>query len=164
MSRHNVYPQFSTIIVARYQKTTIYPIAGKRLDPYDNKRQIDFILRTDERNYNFETKHVTFVYDSEVVELYSADEVQLFTALNRGLVEAGLLKPYTEQRPEMNMANVLSDEEIYTIANESNHLRFEAALRRITSPITMQRILAQIPDTRAVRFVRIAENRLKELT
>lgn len=164
MSKHNIYPQFTDRIVSRWQKTTIYPIAGKRLDPHDKNKQLDFILRTREENYNFETKQITVVYDDEVLELYSDDEQRLFLALNRAAVEAGLLKPYTETKRAVDETNILSDEQVTALATTANHLKFEAEIKKITSLITLRRIAQEIPDTRSLKFFRVVENRIKELS
>lgn len=163
MSKHNIYPEFSTNTVARWQKASIHPVAGIRLDPYKEGVKQSFILRSRESNFNFETRQLTFSYDDDIVELYSDKEVNVFRAVNRPAIEAGLLVPYSDTPRQTDTRNALTDEEIAQIASIPQLPKLKKELSQITSLTTLRRIAARIPDSRAKAFDRAVLDRMNEL-
>lgn len=163
-SKHNLYPEFGDQVVERWQKACIHPVAGTRLDPYDTTgKRLDFILISAEEDFNFDTRKLTFRYDNDIIELYSAREVTVFRALNQNAIESGLLVPYGNSRAQINTVNALTDEQVLEIAEMSNLLKFRKALAEITSINTLKRILDKVPESRAKAFDRSVMDRMTEL-
>lgn len=164
MSKHNIYPEFSDQTVERWQKACIHAVAGKRVNPYkDDGVKIDFILRSKEDNFNFETRKLAFSYDDDVIELYSPREVTVFRALNRAAIEAGLLVPYGENKQAIDTRNALTDEQVLAIAEIPQLPKLKKALQDITSVTTLRRIAAKIPESRAKAFDRAVIDRMTAL-
>jgi hypothetical protein len=148
MSKNHQYYEFEQDIVERWVKTVPHMVSGKRFNPYSPSQTIDFVLKTATNNFNYDkasksytadTK-VTFVYEDEVLELYSDNEARLFKRLNKGLIERGLLKPYVGVASEVDTSNTLSDDEIDTIASMVNLLAFKKRIGSITSMPTLDRL------------------------
>lgn len=174
MSKNHQFFEFDTKIVERWVKTVPHMVSGKRFNPYKPDETIDFVLKTDPSNFNYDQsskvsfpnseRKVTFAYEDEVLELYSDNEVRLFQRLNRGLIERGLLKRYEGTASSINAINALSDEEVEEIAGLPNLLSYKKRLNEITSVVTIERVMAAvIRADRKASFVTAAQERKNEL-
>jgi hypothetical protein len=170
MSKNHQFIEFETQTVARWTKTVPHMVSGKRVNPYKTNEHIDFVLKTDQRSFNFElinktaypnpSEKFTFVYEDEVVEIYSEMEEKLFQRLNKGLIERGLLKKYEGIHSSIDTSNALSDEDINTIATITNLLVFKKRLKEITSSVTIERVIAAVKAAdRKASFVTAAQER-----
>lgn len=164
MSINTIIVEFDQSVYTRYKKTTMGGISGKRLDPH-TKQRIDFLLISDWKNYTLETNTLKFNYDTDVIEIYSADEDRVFRILNAYLFQNGMIAPYDGSRDLAGMGNALSDAEISDIAASKNHLSFKKKIREINSVTTLHRIkdVTERAD-RPVSFIRALEERIKELS
>jgi hypothetical protein len=145
-SIHNIYPEYSDNVVERWVKATIGAVAGKRIDPYTDNSRIDFLLMSREEDFDVATRKLTFNYETEVIELYTAREATLFRSLNKPAIEAGLLKPYEQEAPKVNDTNVFTDTELQTILNMSNIVSYKKALRSITAVAVLERMEKLVTD------------------
>lgn len=163
MSVNHQWVEFSEQVYTRYKKTSVNAIQGKRQDPL-TKARIDFILASDWRNFNMETEKLTFNYDTDVIEVYSAEEDRVFRALNSYLFQNGFLAPYDGTREAVNTNNAISDVDVSDIAASKNLLQFKKRIRQIDSRVTLDRILDTVKRAdRPYSFVTAIEERLKEL-
>lgn len=164
MSINNIVVEFDQNVYSRYKKTSVGAIAGKRLDPA-SKQRVDFLLMSDWKNFNRENNTLKFNYDTDVIEIYSADEDRVFRILNAYLFQNGMLAPYDGNREEINLSNSLSDVEVSDIAASKNLLAFKKKLSGISSVSTLYRIkdVTERAD-RPVSFIRALEERIKELS
>jgi hypothetical protein len=160
MSIHNIYPEFSDQVVKRYTKTTVHAIAGKRLDPYHPDQRIDFLLISDERNYNHESRKLAFDYDTDVIELYSEREVRLFATLNKATISAGMLIVHDESAPVVRQENALTDSDIIRILLITNRLVLRKRLTEIDSPITLKRVKELLTPDHKAWYAEEVNNRL----
>lgn len=174
MSRNHQFYEFDDQIVERWVKTPAHMVSGKRVNPYKPTEHIDFVLRTHRDNFNYEMYDQNkfpdveskrkFVYEDEVLELYSDTEARLFRRLNRNLIERGLLKPYHGSARETDMSNLLSDEEVTEVATIKTLAGFKRRLSEITSTNTLDRIMVAVrANNRAISFLTAIEDRKNEL-
>lgn len=163
MSKHNQYPAFADKVVARWKKIPVHIISGWRVNPYRPEQTITFVLRSAEENFDFGTGRLTFCYETDVVELYSAEECTLFKNANKTLIESGFLVPMLESPTETRMENALTDEDIAQIVATRRIDEFKTALNRVTSATTLQRILEELPESKAQSFYRAVVSRMREV-
>lgn len=165
MATNNIYPAMQDQVYKRYAKVPINVIGGLRVDPSDMRVQVGWILKTDEDNFDFETKkRKVFEYDDEVVEIYSESEDKLFRKLNSGLFSAGLLKEYNEENELIDSPNFVNDAEILRVIEIRSVAEFEAALKKFDAVATLERIKQQLVDQgKSVKKVQLVEARLKEV-
>ncbi|MFN9113992.1 MAG: hypothetical protein ACK5XN_28335, partial [Bacteroidota bacterium] len=84
MAKNNIYPAKSEEIFKRYAKVPVNIVAGLRVDPFDTRIQVGWTLSTSEEDFDFSSKtRRNFVYDNEVIELYSSHEDVMFRRLNK---------------------------------------------------------------------------------
>jgi hypothetical protein len=172
MSKNNIFYDFEEEVYCRYKKAVPTMVSGKRRNPYKTEEVIDFVLKTDPRDFNFDKigkeasfrDQVTFNYDSEVLEVYSEKEDKFIRRANASFFERGMLVPYVEHRPEFVTPNDLSDTDVYEIASAKNIFQFKKALKDITSDVTLQRVLDAVKEkNRPVSFVNAVVERIEEV-
>jgi len=141
-SVNHQYINHSDSVVERYVKTVLHGISGYRYDP-DTGKVTDFFLSTPESVFNFATRERNgdIVYDSEVLELYTDQEVKYFKRANKSLLERGLLKPYYATSIATDESNLLDDTQIEEIAAIVTPAQLKKRLATITSEVTLNRIL-----------------------
>lgn len=172
MSTNHQYLEFSDKVAKRYVKTVINPVSGTRINPYNSAERIDFLLTTPRTSLveitapdgKITLERVATSYEDEVLELYSDNEVKSFLRFNKGLIEQGKIKEYSEVAPLPNTANMLSDEEVYDIANTKTIKQLRTRLVAITSPLTVSRVKAAAEDIgRSAMIVKSIDSYLEEL-
>jgi hypothetical protein len=165
MAVNNIYFTLQDQIYKRYTKVPINVVGGLRVDPTDPRLQIGWVLKTDEDSFDFATKKRTkFVYDNEVIEVYSESEDKLFRKLNSGLFRSGLLKEYNEENELVDSPNFVNDAEILRVIEIRSVAEFEAALKKFDAVATLERIKQQLVDQgKSVKKVQLVEARLKEV-
>lgn len=163
MSKHNQYPAFADRVVQRWKKIPIFIVSGWRVNPYKPEQMITFVLRSSEEHFDFTSGKLTFNYETDVLELYSDEECTLFRNANRGIIESGFLVPMLEAPTQTNMENAIPDEGVAEIVQLRRIDEFKDALQRITSKVTLQRILEELPDNKAQSFYKAVVNRMKEV-
>lgn len=161
MSKYHQYPEYSDRVIARYQKTIPCKIAGLRLNPHDDLTRIDFLLESQEDNY--EDGSVVFNYRDDVVELYSEKEARMFKSLNGKLFEEGSIVEYNDKPAEVKMENALTDAEVKALAKYGTREKFAEKLKEFDSWVPVSRILAQLDENSPVWRRDILMKRLEEL-
>lgn len=147
--------------IAKYAKAVNHMIAGFRLDP--EGKQVDFILKTPSDCVDEELNRVRYS-DDEILHIYSEKEHTYFKRMNRRLLEAGLLKPYTGDPEQLDLTNMLDDAEVDNIAAMTNIKAFEKRINQITSTVSLKRILNKMSDLgRKASFLAIINQRLADL-
>lgn len=142
--------------VKRYVKTIPSKLGGIRFDS-NGKNQIGFILETSPTG--------AFVYDDEVLEIYTDREDRAFRQLNKSLFTKGYLKEYAQEAPELDTANMLTDEEVAEIASMRNIQQLTKRISELTSPFTVQRILNAANDIgRPAKTIAAIQAHLTQLT
>lgn len=129
-SQNNIFLVNAATPVRKYVKTVPSRVGGVRFDA-DGKNQTGFILDSDPNG---------FVYDSEVLEIYTEREDRAVRQWNQKLFTNGLLKEYNAEQPQIDLSNMLSDEDVTAIAAMRNLPALQKRLQEITSSITAQRI------------------------
>lgn len=153
-SANNMYLMVATPPVKKYVKTVPSKIGGVRLDA-EGKTVTGFIL---------ESKPDTFVYDAEVLEIYSDKEDRFLRQMNRKLFENGFITEYFSEIPEVDTKNMFTDDEVTAIASTHNIQQLQKRIGEITSPISMKRILAAANEIgRPQKTVQLIQRRLEEL-
>lgn len=165
MAVNNIYHMMQENVYKRYTKVPINLVGGLRVDPTDTRLQIGWVLHTDEADFDFTTKKRTqFVYDNEVLEVYSESEDKLFRKLNSGLFRAGLLKEFFETDEVVSSPNFVNDSEIDRIVEIRSLSDFQVALANFDALATLERIKQQLIDQgKSVKKVQLVENRIKEV-
>jgi len=165
MALNNIYFTLQDKIYKRYTKVPVNVVGGLRVDPTDTRLQIGWVLTTGEDSYDYSTKKRTkFVYDDEVIEVYSEPEDKLFRKLNSGLFRSGLLKEYNEENELVDSPNFVNDAEILRVIEIRSLAEFEAALKKFDAVATLERIYQQLIDQgKSVKKVQLVEARLKEV-
>jgi hypothetical protein len=164
MSKQNIYYELSDKVVKRYAKVPVHLVAGVRIDPYDQKNTISWLLMTDASNYDEKTKQKTFVYEDEVIELYSQYEADAFVRLNKKLIERGLLKVYTGSGSTVDETNTMSDDELSKILSIRSNEDFASEINKLSSSLTLTRLKQFAIDMgKSVKRVHVLEARIKEL-
>ena len=166
MSINHQYIQYTDQVKKRYVKTVPYMVSGLRLDPSDTSHRIDFLLSTPESRFDFDKKELKgdFVYDDDVLELYSDVEVRLFERLNKPLIENGLLKEYIGSPEGVSTDNFLSDEDVEEIVRIKLPNTLRKRISSITSSISINRCLIRAKELgRSYSIIKILQERLAEL-
>ena len=156
MSKFHQYPEFSNTVQLRYKKAVPCKVAGIRLNPHDNTQRIDFLLASNEDG--------TFDPYRDVVELYTDQEVRMFPALNRALIESGKLVPYTDKPQQVQTINALSDETLQEIMTTGNKAQFTKRLQGITSWVPIARMLSMVTEDTVKWREELLKARLAELS
>ena len=164
MSKQNIYYELSDKVIKRYAKVPVHLVAGVRIDPYDTKNTISWLLMTDASNYDEKTKQRTFVYEDEVIELYSQYEADAFVRLNKKLIERGLLKVYTGSGSSVDETNTMSDDELSQILSIRSNEDFASEVNKLSSSLTLIRLKQLAIDLgKSVKRVQVLEARIKQL-
>lgn len=165
MAMNNIYHMMQESVYKRYTKVPVNLVGGLRLDPTDTRLQIGWVLHTDEADFDYTTKKRTqFVYDNEVIEIYSEAEDKLFRKLNAGLFRAGLLKEFLETEEVVSSPNFVNDSEINRIVEIRSITDFQTELANFDALATLERIKQQLIDQgKSVKKVQLVENRIKEV-
>lgn len=138
----------------RFVKTVDHALTGWRLNP-DTGQQIEFVLVS---------KSKEFDYDTEVLEVYSEREYKFLIQRNRYLFENGYLKDYNGEAEVVDMSNVLTDDEIFSLASTRLPTELKVKLSDITSPVTVKRVLLAAREMgRPAKVVAAIEQRATEL-
>lgn len=159
MSYNIQYVEHKDRVKAKYVKTKPHMVAGVRIDPNDNKSRIEFLIRTPEKDFDFDKKQQKyFSYEDEVVELYSDAEVKIFSRANKVLIEAGILIPFEGKEQEVRLENSQTDEQLKQLLKEP------LDLSSITSKVTLERLLSLAEEMNIpVKVVRQIETKIKSL-
>jgi hypothetical protein len=164
MSKENIYPELSDKVVKRYAKVPIHIVAGVRIDPYDARRQVAWLLETQVENFDVKSKARTFNYEDEVIELYSDFEVDSFVRLNRKLIAAGTLKVYEGTGSLVNEVNTMSDSQLIEIINLRANVDFQEQLEQITSALTLVRMKHLATEAgKSIKRIQMIESRIEVL-
>lgn len=161
MSKYHQYPEYSDRVVARYQKTIPCKIAGIRLNPHDDVTRMDFLIES--REDNFIDNAVVFKYKDDIIELYSEKEARMFKSLNAKLFEDGAIAPYNEVPAEVRMDNMLTDNDVKSLAKFGTKDKFAEKLKEFDSWVPVSRILAQLDENSPVWRRDLLMKRLEEL-
>ncbi len=176
-SVNHQFLEFSDDVVARYVKTTLQPLTGYRLNPRNSvnpNERLDFLLATPEDNVEYtpynedsttKVKQTKLTYEDEVLELYSALELKAFLRMNRLLLENGFLAEYSEEAPQLDLSNALTDKEVRRIAQMKTTLLFKERLATLTSVHTLQAILNVMESLDDVKYahVKLVRSKIDEL-
>lgn len=163
MAINNIYPTVAQGVFKKYAKVPINMLAGLRADPNDTRNNVGWVLNTDESNFDLSTNSRTaFVYDDEVIELYSEIEDKMFRRLNKTLFAKGLLKEYSEEDLPPNLKNFLSDAEVANIVDMRSLSEFAAKIDLFDSIPTLQRIKEYaIAENKSVKKIHVIDARIK---
>jgi hypothetical protein len=176
-SMNHQFLEFSDQVLKRYVKVGIEALTGYRLNPrnaVNPNERIDFLLATPEENVQYtpyndgeptKVKQVKFSYEDEVLELYTAMEVKSFERMNRLLIENGLLVEYSEQAPEVDKVNVISDTELNRLARTKTLALFKDKVNKLTSIHTLNSLLDLMDniDTVTNAQMKAVRERINEL-
>lgn len=146
MSVNTQFPELSDSAVERWKKVSVHAITGIRLDPYTEGRRMPFLLESKEKNFSADNRTLTFSYEDDVIELYSAREVTLFRALNKYLFEQGLIAPYESGQSIAHLDQVFTDSMLHEMLT-LRKAEFIAKLATIDSWVTIGRLLPLLRDT-----------------
>jgi hypothetical protein len=164
MSKENIYPELADKVVKRYAKVPVHMVSGFRIDPYDTRKQVAWLLATRPENYDVKTKARTFEYEDEVIELYSEFEAEAFIRLNRKLIAQGLLKVYEGVNNQVNEVNTMSDTQVLEIINIRANTDFQNELEKITSPLTLIRMKHMATDAgKSIKRIQMIDSRIEVL-
>lgn len=130
-SVNNIFLVNAESPVKRYVKTVPSKVGGIRFSS-NGENQVGFVL---------ESEPTGFVYDAEVLEIYTEREDRALRQLNKSLFTNGYLKEYALDAPPVDVSNMLTDDEIVEIASLRNIYTLEARINELTSPFTLRRIL-----------------------
>jgi hypothetical protein len=163
MAMNNIYPTVSNEAYKKYAKVPINMLAGLRVDPTDTRVNVGWLLSTDEDNYDLSSNsRKAFVYDDEVIEIYSELEDKMFRRLNKGLFAKGLLKDYHESQLPIDTKNFISDAEITEIVDLRSMTEFMSRLDKFDSLSTLNRIRDfAISENKSVKKVQAIDARIK---
>jgi hypothetical protein len=162
MAKNNIYPSFD-VVYKRYAKVPIHIVAGDRVDPHDATKNVGWTLSTSENSFDFSTKkRSAFVYEDEVIEIYSELEDKLFKRLNKNLFVNGLLKEYNESDLLPDFGNFLSDKEIDDIVESKSVADFQNSLQKLTSEETLKRVReSAIAKNKPIKRIQAIDARIK---
>lgn len=150
MSISNIYHEFEDRVKEKWIKTVPAKVAGTRLDPYDDRTRITFLLETEEKDFG--PDGVTFDYDNEVIELYSDREVTVFKRANKAQIRAGLLARYDGSPKETETSQAMSDSDLLDIIENAAsgkpycRTNFKEELAKINSRYTIGRLRPLLKD------------------
>lgn len=163
MSKNNIFIGLEPSIYKRYAKVPVHMVAGTRLNPHDLSQVIPWLLQTDVENYDIKNKKLTFVYEDEVIELYSKREYDSFIRLNKALLEGGLLKVYEDSASAVNEENTIPDSELEKIAGLRSN--FSEQVDKITSVMTLERLKKlAINSGKSIKKIQYIDSRIEALT
>lgn len=131
MSVNNIFLIVVDPPYKRYVKTVPSSIGGIRLNS-EGTNTTEFVLRSHPDG---------FVYDDEVLEIYTDREDRFLRQSNKTLFQKGYLKEYIGEQPQLDTSNMLTDSEIEEIASIRNVAVLQKRLNEITSILSMKRIL-----------------------
>lgn len=178
MSINTQFIQHADSVYKRYKKTQLAALSGKRPDPDDLSKQMAFLLITPESKIHYKSvkqgdidvmefsgRDPKLDYDDEILEIYSEREDKVFRALNKKLIESGLLVETNESREDLHTENALTDHDIDVIARSKTPLAFNAHLKKITSLATLDRIKSRLLELdRPVSFTKAVESHASVIT
>jgi len=138
-----------------YRKTTEHAISGWRIDP-TNKKEVEFYLVNPKD---------TFSYDDDVLEIYSDKEDKFLIQRNRYLFEQGMLVEFRGNSMEVDMSNVLTDEDVESIATIKTSGDMYTRLQELNSKIAVERVFKTAQYIgRPAAILKVIKQRLEELT
>jgi beta-mannanase len=154
VSENNVFTHLHESVYKRYKKTVPHIVTGYRPDPENVRNTLSFVLETPEKNFDFDTKRVTFDPDEEVLEIYSAAEDVIFRKQNKALFEGGLLVEHTDVVSiSVVSQNEITDAEIEKIARMKNLPQFKKVVGGYND-VVRRRILDKVKSfNRPMSFV-----------
>lgn len=163
MANNNIYVELEGSAYKRYEKVPINIVAGLRANPLDTKLQVGWSLTTSEDDFSVkENKRTAFVYETEVIEIYSEIEDKIFRRLNKSLFDKGLLKVHEGLTPEYDFANFITDEQVGEIINIRTTDEFKNKLDAYNSLSTLNRIKdAAITANKSIKKIQLIENRIE---
>lgn len=162
MSTNTIYPELADSVYIRYAKVPLHIVSGIRVDPHDPKSRVAWILKTDTSNYNLVTKERTFVYEDEVIELYSKLEHDVFLRVNANLIKNGLLKQYDGEASSVDSTNTVSDAELASLVSIRSNQEFEEKISGFDSVHTLTRLKQiAIEAGKSVKRVQLIESRIE---
>jgi hypothetical protein len=162
MSKNNIYPAFETVY-KRYAKVPIHIVAGSRVDPQDNTKNVGWTLSTKEENFNIEKQSRSeFVYEDEVIEVYTPIEDKMFQRLNKSLFSLGLLKEYDQESLPPDMKNFLNDSDVLEIVEMKSLAELAKRLQQLTSVATLQRVRElAVSLNKTIKKIQVIDDRIK---
>lgn len=164
MATNNIYHELADKVVKRYAKVPLHIISGVRVDPHNQNAKVVWILKTELENYDFKTKKTNFVYEDEVIELYSQFEADAFVRLNASLFKNGLIKEYHGKQDEVDLSNAIDDTELLRIANLKTISDFESSLEKFSSQLTLERLKQiAIQAGKSVKRIQLIDARIEAL-
>lgn len=153
--------EFNIIVTAenepikKFAKAIPSKLAGRRLDPF-KMSEIAFVLESDPKE--------GFLYENDVVEIYSERELRFFLHANRTFIKEGYLKEFHGSPTEADVTNVISDEEIERIAALRTGPMIAKRIGELTSLVAVQRVLDMAQHIgRPASIIKIIEKRIQEL-
>jgi hypothetical protein len=162
MAKNNIYPAFESVY-KRYAKVPIHIVAGNRVDPQDSTKNVGWTLSTKEENFDIEKqKRTEFVYEDEVIEIYTPLEDKMFQRFNKSLFSLGLLKEYDQESLPPDMNNFLNDSDVLEIVEMKSLTELAKRLQLLTSVATLQRIRElAVSLNKTIRKIQIIDDRIK---
>ena len=163
MSVNNQFEEHAHNTVRRYRLADrVSRVSGLRLDPTNNAKRLDWLLKINLDHIN-EDGSTVFDYGTQVIELYSDLEAQVFESLNRAIFERGYLVPHNDGLAPLDKSNVVDSPEIAEIISIRNHLQYRSRLEKITSLITLGRIKAALTDEHKQWYYKYVDERIAAL-
>jgi len=140
-SVNHQFPQLRSIVYSAYQKVVTHIVAFPRLHPADHSQVLSVLLQSNEKDFDFQTKTLTFNYANDVIELYSEAEDAYILSQNKGLFDRGILIPYTTYRAESANVTIapVQASDLDALVNLPSS-QFVEALGKITALATLQRV------------------------
>lgn len=154
-SENNIIVTADNEPVKKFAKAIPSKLAGRRLDPF-KFNELSFVLESD--------PEIGFLYENDVIELYNDREVRFFLHANRKFIKEGYLKEYQGSPTVADTSNILSDEEVETIATLRTGPMIAKRLNDLTSRVAVQRVLDMAQHVgRPASIIKIIEKRMQEL-
>lgn len=166
-SANHQFVEFADQVKMRYVKVGISALSGYRLNPrnaVNPNERIEFLLATPEEDVEIipyregeptKVKQTKLVYENEVLELYTDQEVKSFERMNRLLIENGLLVPYSGSATEIDRANLIDSAELMKLAKMKQTLLFKQKVDELTSQHVLQRLLDILEDLEDVKYAHV---------
>ena len=163
MANNNIYLELEGSVYKRYEKVPINIVAGLRANPLDTKLQVGWSLTTDEEDFSIkENRRLAFVYETEVIEIYSEMEDRIFRRLNKSLFDKGLLKVHEGLTPEYDFANFITDEQVGEIINIRTMDEFKNKLDVYNSLSKLSRIKdAAVTANKSIKKIQLIDKRIE---
>lgn len=163
MANNNIYLELEGNVYKRYEKVPVNIVSGLRANPLDTKLQVGWSLTTSEDDFSFkENRRTAFVYETEVIEIYSELEDKIFRRLNKNLFDKGLLKVHAGLTPEYDFANFITDEQVGEIINIRTMDEFKNKLDTYNSVSTLNRIKdAAVAANKSIKKVQLIDTRIE---